>query len=230
MTKPTLLFLLASMTYAGQLASQAALVTALGGPGTTETFSHFSLASGAAANLDCSALNSTAVCNGQGPGLVVPGINITFGSQTGQWNGVNYFGSPAQEVAAKGQPLTVTFTTPVTAFGVYVRAYTGFAATATATILGPDDATVIGTIPNVTLNNTTGLVFIGWQASSGIGAVQFTQSGQGYSAPIENLEFGGTASPISTTPAPPAWLLIATGLAGLGLYRYNRVAVNAQTH
>lgn len=221
MLRTIVLFLIAALSYAGQLASQSALVTALGGPGTTENFGNFTISNGTAANLTCATLNATAVCNGQGPGLVVPGINITFGSLAGQWNGVNYHSAPAQEVGSNGQPLTVTFTTPVNAFGVYIRAYPGFAATPTATILGPDDATVIGIIPNISLNSTTGaLVFVGWQANSGIGAVQFTQTGAVYSAPMESLEFGGTATTVSPTPAPPAWLLIVTGLALLGIYRF----------
>ena len=145
-------------------------------------------------------------------------------------DGAGYRGAPTEEVGAFGQPLIVSFPTPVTAFGVNIRAFAGAPDTATVTVYAPDGVTVIGTISGVALSTTGTPVFVGWQAGSGIGAVQFTPTTQVYSPPIENLEFGGTVGSIPPTPAPPAWMLIATGLAGLGLYRYNRVAGNAQTH
>jgi hypothetical protein len=225
-----LLFLIGSVAQAGQLASQAALTAALGGSLITENFNHFSVASGIGINLTCATLNSSAVCNSQGPGLVVQGINIAFGSGQGQWNGVSYYGSPAQEVGSHGQPVTVTFTTPVTAFGLNVRAYVGFPATATVTMLATDNVTVVGTIPNIVLDSVGGTTtFAGWQNTAGIGAVQITQTGQTYGGPIEALQFGGTPGGIAptTTPAPSTWVLFAIGLAALGLLQWRRKLLNS---
>lgn len=218
MLRTITLFSIAALSYAGQLASQSALVTALGGPGTTETFGSFLISPGSTASLNCSPLNSFAICDGFGPGLVAPGFNITFGSNIGRVDAAGYRGAPAQEVGSLGAPIIVTFTTPVTAFGVNIRAFSGAPDTATVTIFGPDDATVIGTIPGVALSTTGTPVFVGWQANTGIGAFQLTPTTQVYSPPMENLEFGGTV--VAPTPAPPAWLLILAGLALLGIYRF----------
>lgn len=201
---------------AGEISSQAALETVLGGVGTLETFQGFSVASGNAASIGCATLNSSAICSGQGPGLVVPGIDITFGSGGGQWDGANYYGSTSEEILSgspAGQPLAVTFTTSVSAFGVDLRAFAGFPATATVTILGLDDTTVIGTISGVSLGTDGIPVFVGWEDTSGIGEVEFTQSGQAWSPIIDNLQFG------TAVPEPASSVLFGVGLTLIAALR-----------
>ncbi len=205
---------------AGQIASQAALETALGGVGTLETFGGFTVANGSAAGLDCATLNSTSICNGQGPGLVAPGFNVTF-SGGGQWDGVNYFGAPSQEILSVGQPLTISFTTPVSAFGIDLRAFTGFPATATVTILGLDDVTVVGTISGVSLDTSGAPVFVGWENDPGIGEVEFSQTGQGWSPLVTNLQFGIAGGAV---PEPMTFALSGFGLAIVAALRRKRLS------
>jgi len=149
------------------------------GPLTVETLEAFSVADGGS-NLDCTVLNSTTTCNGQGPGLVVAGVDFIF-SSGGQWNGAHYFGSPSKEISSNGRPLTIDFSTPVTIFGLDLRAYAGYSATATVTIYGLDDTTIIGTLSPVYLSGTGGPIRVGWQDDAGIGKIVLTQTGQSWS-------------------------------------------------
>jgi hypothetical protein len=204
---------------AGQIASQADLQTVLGGPGTLETFEGFSLASGTAVGLDCATLNSAATCNGQGPGLVAPGFSITFSDAGGQWDGAGYFGAPSQEILDAGQPLTISFTSPVSAFGIDLRAFSGFPATATVTILGLDDVTVVGTISGVSLDSGGDPVFVGWENDPGIGEVQFSQTGESWSPIVTNLEFGTAGGAV---PEPMTFALSGFGLAIVAALRRKR--------
>ena len=140
-------------------------------PGTVETFEAFAVPGGAASNLDCSVLNSTATCNGQGPGLVVAGVNFIFGG-LGTWNGANYSGfSRSKEILSNGQPLTIDFTTPVTAVAVTLRAFAGFTATATLTIYGLDDMTEIGTLPDVVLDGISPAAVLDFSGSGTLGPI-----------------------------------------------------------
>lgn len=223
MRLPFLLLALAGVptVYASQIFTRPGLVAVLGGPGTTETFEAFSISSGGAVGIDCAVLNSSAICNSQGPGLVVAGVNFTFGSGGGQWDGASYFGSPSKELLSglpAGQPLVIDFTTAVTAFGVDLRAFTGFPATATMTIYGLDDTTVIGTLSGISLSTSGVPLFAGWEDSSGIGKVALTQTGEPWSPIIDNLEFGVSAS----VPEPTSVVFVGLGLAVLGGIRRRR--------
>lgn len=176
--------------------SRPALQALLGGPGMLENFESFNVSAGNAAGLDCAVLNSTSICNGQGPGLVVPGVAFTWGTGGGQWDGAGWFGAPSREILSgtpAGQPLIIDFTIPVDAFGVDLRAFTDFPATATMTIFGTDDITVLGTV-SVSLSTSGVPVFAGWEDISGIGRVTLTQTGQPWSPLIDNLEFGKRVS------------------------------------
>jgi hypothetical protein len=144
-------------------------------------------------------LNSAATCNGQGPGLVVPGVNFNFTAK-GQWNGAGYFGAPSREILSNSQPLTIEFTTPVTIFAVDLRAYVGFPATATLTMYGLDDATIIGTLAPVYLSTTGVPTRVAWQDDTGIGKIVATQTGQPWSPIIDNLEFGATTAKLAFSP------------------------------
>ena len=222
-----LLFLVAllsmslAVAQAGPLTDRTQLTTLLVGPGTIETFEGFPVASGAAAGLGCSVLNSASVCGGQGPGLVVSGVNFTWGSGGGQWDGAGYYGSTSKEILSgtpAGQPLVITFTSPVSGFGVDLRAFSGFPATATVSIYGSDDTTLIGAIAGIDLPSSGDLVFAGWWDSSGIGKVDLTQTGWSWSPIIDNLEFGGG----SAIPEPATVVFCVAGFAVLGILRMRR--------
>lgn len=210
----------AASVEAGPIASRAALQVLLGGPGTLEDFENFNVGAGSAALLDCPALNSSAICDGAGPGLVKPGLNITFGDGPGQWDGAGYVGSPSKEIlsnARNGPPVSIDFASAVGAFGLDLRAFVGFPATATMTVYGADDVTVIGVISGIGLVGTP--VFAGWEDASGIGLFQVTQVGQSWSPIVDNLEYGEAAAVI---PEPASLLLVGTGLVAAGRRRLRR--------
>jgi hypothetical protein len=178
-----------------------------GGPLTIEDFQTFNVANGTAMVLDCPVLDSTAICNNQGPGLVVEGVGFTF-NESGQWDGAGYYGAPSKEILSNTSPLTISFEPAVTIFDVNMRAYTGYPATATVTVYGPDDTTVIGTLSNVYLGSAGVALRVGWQDDTGIGKVVLAQTGQFFSPIIDDLEFGAatatlTLSPGSAVPGTP---------------------------
>lgn len=212
---------LASVVEASPISSRAALQAMLGGPGTLETFESYTILAGADV-LDCGSLNSGAVCNGQGPGLVGPGLNFTWGSGTGQWDSAGYFAAPSKEIlSGSGQPLGIDFGVSVDAFGVDLRAFSGYGDTATMTVFGTDDTTVVGL--NVFSLPSSGVpIFAGWDNISGIGRVTLTQSDHVWSPIIDNLEFGTSSGTPAPVPEPSTILLLASGLAGIIGYGWRR--------
>jgi hypothetical protein len=179
---------------ADSIATRDDLENLLGGQGTIEDFSAYNIADGGADGLGLNELNAGTIVNGQGPGLVQPDLDFTFGSGGLQWDGKGYYGSPSKEILSgflAGQPLTINFTSgAVTAFGVDLRAFTGFGATADMQVFALDGTTLIGEISGIALPNSGVPVFAGWYDPDGIGAVQLTQGGQPWSPIIANLEYG----------------------------------------
>lgn len=205
------------------ISDRPTLQTILGGPGVVADFESFSVSAGTAIGLGGGCvLNAGATCNGQGPGLVPGGIEITFGSGGGQVDAVGYYGATSMELLSgspAGQPLVVDFTDPVSAFGLDLRSFSGFAATAQVDLYTPDDSTLIGSISGIILPDTGLSVFFGYQDVGGIGRAVFTQSGQPWSPIIDNVEFGGAVGQI---PEPGSIMLSALGLLGLAWLRTRR--------
>jgi hypothetical protein len=209
-----------TMAWAEQIPTRADLVTLLGGPGTIEDFESYSIAPGSATFTGITDLNSSTIVNGQGPGLVKPGLDFTFGTGELQWDGAGYFGSPSKEIlsgAPAGQPLTIKFTDgTVDAFGVDLRAFSGYAATADVKIYALDDTTLVGEISGVALSTDGTPVFAGWHNAGGIGEVVLSQDGQPWSPIIDNLEYGAAAP--SGVPEPSS--LVVFGVAGVAFAGY----------
>ena len=200
---------------------------AVSGPGVIENFEAFAIAPGDAVNLDCPVLNSTAVCNGQGPGLVVPGIDFVFFGGVGSWDGTGYYGSTSKQILSNLRPLTIDFTTVITVFSVNIRAFTGYSAIASMTVYGPDDTTVIGTQSDIALSTRGVPRRVGWQDSGGIGKVELTQANQAWSPIIDNLEF---ANPIAVFTIDPnhAFPGVPIGLSGSGFAANETVNILTQ--
>jgi hypothetical protein len=196
----------------GVVADRPTLNTILGGSAMNEGFEsyNFSGLTDTAAVLNVTTLDSTTVANGQGPGLVIPGLSITDSSNL-QWNSDGYFGLVTQSLSGGYGPLVVSFTSLTTAFGLDLETYSGYPNTFTVTVYAGDDTTVLYTT-SITASVPTPAVFFGYQDTGGIGAVSFSSPSQGFSPVIDNLEFGSGAVP------EPSSIVLASiaGLAGLG--------------
>ena len=194
------------------ISDRTQLNTILGGSGVTENFENYNVPDGNGDGLQAT-LDSSTVVNGQGPGLVVNGVTFVAGSSNLKWNGANYFGSPSKELVADGQQLmNIDFSVPVNAFGLDLRAFTGFGDTATVTIFGTDDSTVLDIISPIGLAGTGVPVFFGYQDIAGIGKIELTQQSWFWSPIIDNLTFGQSAA--ASTPEPST--VLGLGLLGLG--------------
>jgi hypothetical protein len=107
----------------------------------------------------------------------------------------------------------------VTAFGLDLRAFTGFGATADMKVFAPDGTTLIGDLPGIALPNSGVPVFAGWQDAGGIGAVQFTQDTQPWSPIIDNLEYGSGAQVI---PEPSSFVLAGLAITFAASFGWRR--------
>ena len=221
------LFVIASIACGATVYSQTELAASLSTTGVVDTFDTFGVANGTSTAINCALLTSGTTCNGQGPSLVASGAQFTFGSGGGQWDGAGYYGSTSREIVGRqntsGTPapqmLTITFTTSVTTLGLDIRAFTGYAATATMTIFGTDGHTVIGIIPNINLSADGSSVFAGWQDMAGIGKVQLSQNGQYWSPVLDFLEYGANSTNPPSVPEPASLILVGLGLVGIVVRR-----------
>lgn len=171
---------------AAQLPTRSALRSAIGGPGTIESFEGFSVAVGGSAMLGTTTLDSTTVANGQGPGLVVAGVALG-GAGSLQWNGQGYLGLSTRTLLASAEPLVIDFAAPVAAFGVDLAAFAGQPYTAAVTIFAADDVTVLAT-PTINVPGGT-RPFLGYAELGGIGKVELRDQAHAWSPIIDDLEF-----------------------------------------
>lgn len=203
-------FALAAITVAGTaLSAQAGPVPdrttlqgILGGGGTLEDFEGLDVQIGGQYSDDVGSLSSTTTFAGSGPGLVQPGAS--YNARYLYWNGPGYYGLITKTLgdAAGDRPLTITYSTPVTAMGFDIQGYLGFDAAGTATVFDTN-GDLLGSAP-------IDRGFFGWENSGGIGSVTIS-SPLGYIL-IDNHLFG--------VPSPAAASLF--GLGGLALARRRR--------
>ena len=170
--------------------NRATLQTLIGGIGTLESFEAYNVPNGGAEGLITPTVTSTTVVNGQGPGLVVPGIILSCSSGQQQWNGNGYFSlSTRTYLGYPANTLVVDFAPAVGAFGVDLTAFNGFAYTAEVKVFATDDTTVLFT-QTLAVPNAPSKIFFGYQEAAGIGKVELRDQIHAWTAIIDDLEFG----------------------------------------
>lgn len=192
------------------------LNTLLGASAVTEGFENYSVTSGSAVELGAD-LNSTTVVNGQGPGLVLPGLDFAAPASNIQLDGANYYSAPSNEILSNATTLTIGFSSPQHAFGLDLRDFSGFSLTGSVTVYATDNTTVLDTYTGIGVTGTP--TFFGYENSAGIGSVSLT-SGSGWSPIIDNVEFGSVAA----TPEPSTMVMLLAGLGALVAARKRRKA------
>jgi hypothetical protein len=179
------------------------------------------------------AYNSSVDFAGLGTHLVVDGV--TFQRNTSvvgigapgyrgiDWNPSGYFGATSQRLSGAGgsggtstrNDFQFIFTAPVTAFGLDLTAYNGFASSGKASVY--DTA---GNLLN-TLDVTGSLAgtFFGWENTNGIGQVFFHGTPNANYLQFDNLGFG-----VAAVPVPGAVWLFGSAMAGFIGFRRRKAA------
>jgi hypothetical protein len=202
-----LLLVAARSAHAGPIATQADLATLLGSGLVVEDFETLSVRFGGQ-RYDTGPLSSATLFDGDGPGLVQPGA-IYSGNEYLFWNGDAYFGLDTQTLGDssdwRGWPMTITYTTPVTAMGFDMQAYRGLAMTGVVSVYDLSDVLLSATAVNGG--------FFGWENAAGIGRVVIAAQPRDTYIMIDNHGYG------SAIPEPATLLLIAAGLGAIAVRR-----------
>ena len=217
------LFAMACVAHADVLSDRATLDSILGSGAVTEDFESFQIDNGnAVVELGSNyILNSSTIYQGQGPGLVIDGVN--FIGETGiQWNGKDWFGQNSRNIlsAYSGNPpatLYIDFLNPTNALGLDFSAFTGYPDVADINVYGPDKTSLLYS-GSVSVPGSTP-VFWGFFDSSGIGKVALDSRSYTWGAIIDNVEFGAATT---TAPEPVSTTLFLLGGATLAVRRLRR--------
>jgi len=202
-------------SYADVITDRVVLDGFLGSSAVTEDFEAYGVSSNMAIGfLGVDVLDSTTVLSkpgapAGGPGLIVPGLQIS-GLFNLSWAGPNIWGLSSKAILGSDDPagpsLYLDFSYPTTAFGLDMAILKNvgpgdWTDSVTMNVYGADDASLIYTSSLIGLENENTPYFWGYSDVAGIGKVQILSTEQSWSPLIDNVTFGATAvpEPISTT-------------------------------
>lgn len=157
--------LLVGTAWADQIADRTTLESILGDNGIFEDFETPEIPDGGQLTDIGGLLNSETYFSGQGPDLVQPGADYI--APQFWWNGNNYFDLSTQALGDcsgwRGYPVTIAYTTEVTAMGFEMQGYSGYDMAGTVSVYDTAD-NLLG-VANVDGG------FFGWENAARIGRV-----------------------------------------------------------
>jgi hypothetical protein len=181
---------------------------------TTDDFERFTIGTGDATNLNVSNLDSTTIANGQGPGLVEPGVLYRDPSDVQlQWNGDQYFSLNSRTLLANGAAGRIDnfFSGPTQAMGLDLKSYRGFGYSGKMDVYDTS-LNLVGTV-SFTLSGSPGASqFVGFRHDPGIGSLVISSSNYTWSPIIDDHTWG-------VVPEPSAMIALGAGLAALAARR-----------
>jgi hypothetical protein len=188
------------------------------GGSSIETFETYTNGFGNATAPGAAMLNATASVNGNGHGLVIPGITISD-SGNAQRNGDEYFGVHTTTVL--GAAITITFAAEPPAVGIDLLEYGGYPDHFTPTALDAMNSTV-SAHSGITVNGPSP-VFFGYQHARGIGLANPSARHHSFS-PIINSPTTGNGSRAAESKPGSIALLGSMGVLGtaIGFSRVRR--------
>lgn len=216
---------------AGILLTRNDLDTSLGAAASTEDFESWTGSALTAPDFDT--LDSSTILGGQGPGIVNDGLLFTAdpgpaGFSFLQLDRSGFYNVPSGSLLAVGQGLIIDFQDFVTDAGFDFFEFDGSADTATITVFGADDTTLLYTSGLLSAPNAPASNFFGYQDLSGIGKIEISSTNRPFSPLIDNLTYGSTVAPVPE-PSTMALIAIGAGLAGVNALRRRRGARHAET-
>lgn len=208
---------------AGLISTRSELNSLLGANQIFEDFESFQIST--QTRYSGGPLNHETTLGSLGNHLVKPGVtyqrNPNYGiEQSGyrgiDFNPINYFGSTSQRLSGAGGCCSASirddfqfiFTTEITAFGLDLFAYQGFASSGTISVYDTKNNLLTSQAITGTLTGS----FFAWENQSGIGKVFF------HDVPTRNyIQFDNMAYGVAPVPLPAAFYLFASALTGLGI-------------
>lgn len=208
---------------AGLISNRSELNNLLGANQTLEDFEGFSISS--QTRYSGGPLSYDTTVGALGNHLVKPGVtyqrNPDYGIELSGYRGIDlnpsgYFGATSQRLAGTGGCCSASirddfqfiFTAPITAFGLDLNAYNGFASSGTVSVYDTQNNLLISQVVTGTVEGN----FFGWENETGIGKVFF------HDVPTRNyIQFDNLGYGVAPVPLPGAFYLFFTAIAGLGM-------------
>ncbi len=192
---------------AQQIPDRATLDGILGGNQVLEDFETYDVDDGLWADLNIDWLDETTVVNGQGPGLVQPGVWYMAGSLGDfQWNGDSYYEVETKTLQANQyyQDIDITIFYPdiVQAMGIDLREMQAFPDSGTVEVYDYNDELISTTVFSFDTGGAEN-VFFGWRHDEGIWRVVIKNDWYSWSPMIDNHGYGMTGLALSIEGSCP---------------------------
>ena len=160
-------------------------------------------------------LDASTVVDGQGPGIVNPGLrfeNLSIHRENSylQLDRRSQYNIPSGSILGGNGGLLIDFLWPVSHAGFDFFQFSGYAASATIRVFASDDTTEIYFSPTLLdAPDAPASTFFGYSNLDGIGSIRIESTGQVWSPLVDDLTYGGV-------PEPATAVMLTVGALALG--------------